>query len=170
MLHKIKHIIFYLFLRLKSKKEVNRQPVTLQNAKNIGIVFYADNIKQNDIIIEFTQKLKSLQKDVQLLGYMPKREFGFVYPFPFISDKDTSWFGKPGGGTSGFFTRSPFDLMINFCAEECLPLEYISAVSAAKFRVGFDKEIENANYDLILIPKENKDISNLIQNLEKYLS
>ena len=169
MLQKIKHIIFYLFLRFKSKKEVNRQPVTLQNAKTVGVLFYADDIKQNDTLLEFTQKLKSLQKDVQLLGYMPKREFGFVYPFPFISDKDTSWFGKPGGGTSGFFTRSPFDLMINFCTDECLPLEYISAVSAAKFRVGFDKEIENANYDLILIPKENKDISNLIQNLEKYL-
>ena len=169
MLQKIKHIIFYLFLRFKSKKEVNRQPVTLQNAKTVGVLFYADDIKQNDTLLEFTQKLKSLQKDVQLLGYMPKREFGFVYPFPFISDKDTSWFGKPGGGTSGFFTRSPFDLMINFCTDECLPLEYISAVSAAKFRVGFNKEINNANYDLILIPKENKDISNLIQNLEHYL-
>lgn len=169
MIQKIKHIIFYLFLRLKHKKEVERFPVSLNNAKNIGILFYADNIQQNDIILEFTQKLKSLQKDVQLLGYMPKREFGFVYPFPFISDKDTSWFGKPGGGTSGFFTRSPFDLMINFCTDECLPLEYISAVSAAKFRIGFDKAMENANYDLILIPKENKNISNLIQNLEHYL-
>ena len=168
MLQKIKHIIFYLFLRFKSKKEVSRFPITLDSAKTVGILFFADDIKENDIILEFTKKLKSLQKDVQLLGYMPKREFGFVYPFPFISDKDTSWFGKPGGGTSGFFTRSPFDLMINFCAEECLPLEYISAVSAAKFRVGFDKQIENANYDLILIPKENMDISNLIQNLEKY--
>lgn len=170
MLQTIKHIIFHLFLRFKSKKEVAREPVALQRAKNIGILFYANNINQNDIIIEFAQKLKSLQKDVQLLGYMPKREFGFVYPFPFISDKDTSWYGKPGGGTSGFFMRSPFDLMINFCTDECLPLEYISAVSSAKFRIGFNKEAENANYDLILIPRENKDISNLISNLEKYLN
>jgi hypothetical protein len=169
MLQKIKHIIFHLFLRFKSKKEIQRQPVTLQQAKNIGIVFPANDINQNDIIIEFIKKLKSMQKDVQILGYMPKREFFFVYPFPFISDKDTNWYGKPKGGTSGFFINTPFDLMVDFCSDECLPLEYISGVSSSKFRVGFNKEINNANYDLILIPKEKSDISNLIQNLEKYL-
>ncbi len=169
MFTKIKHFIFYLLLRIRGNKEINRQPVTLLTAKSIGILFYADNINQNDLLLEFVQQLKFMQKDVQLLGYMPKREFGFVYPFPFITNKDTNWYGKPGGGTSGYFTRSPFDLMINFCTDVCLPLEYISAVSEAKFRVGFDKEPDNANYDLILIPKENKNISNLIQNLENYL-
>lgn len=144
-------------------------PVSLQKAKSVGILFHAENIQQNDVIIAFVQHLKSLQKDVQLLGYMPQREFGFQYPFPYISNKDTSWYGKPGGGTSGYFTRSPFDLMINFCAEECLPLEYISAVSSARFRVGFNKDIHNPNYDLILISGEKPNISNLIQNLENYL-
>lgn len=170
MLHRIQHIIFYLYLRFKNKKATERIPVSLDNAKSIGILFQAENIEQNDIITTFVRQLKSLQKDVQLLGYVPKREFGFQYPFPYISEKDISWFGKPGGGTSGFFTRSPFDLMINFCADECLPLEYISAVSSAKFRVGFNKDIHNANYDLILISNEKQNISNLIQNLEKYLS
>ena len=68
-----------------------------------------------------------------------------------------------------FFERSPFDLMVNFSMEDCLPLEYISAVSLAKFRVGFNKDIQNSNYDLILISNEKSNISNLIQNLEKYL-
>lgn len=169
MFKRIQHFIFNLYLRFKNKNTANRFPVSLHDAKNIGILFPAEDIPQNDIIMSFAQQLKSLQKDVQLLGYMPKREFGFQYPFPFISDKDTNWYGKPGGGTSGYFTRSPFDLMINFCTEECLPLEYISAVSAAKFRIGFNKDIHNANYDLILISNEKSNISNLISNLEKYL-
>ena len=167
-LYQIRDFIFRFLIGLKKNRQ-QHNPVSLDKAKSIGVLFNAEDIKQNDSIIEFTQKLKSLQKDVQLLGYMPKREFGFVYPFPFITNKDGNWYGKPGGGTTGFFMRSPFDLMINFCAQECLPLEYISAVSLAKFRVGFNKEAENANYDLILIPKENKNISNLIQNLEHYL-
>lgn len=170
MFSKIKHIVFFIFLKIKKKIEIIRQPVTLQRAKSIGILFNAEDIANNDKIIDFSKKLKSNLKEVQLLGYLPKREFGFQYPFPFISNKDTTWYGKPGGGTSGFFTRSPFDLMINFSTEECLPLEYISAVSQAKFRVGFNKEQDNANYDLILIPKEKSDISNLILNLEKYLN
>lgn len=169
MFIKLKHIIFYFYLKFKNKNLAIRQPVSLINAKSVGIVFQAEDIKQNDIILEFSKHLKELHKDVQLLGYMPKREFGFQYPFPYISAKDTSWFGKPRGGTSGFFTRSPFDLMVNFSTDNCLPLEYISAFSVAKFRVGFNKDINNANYDLILISNENKNISNLIQNLENYL-
>lgn len=164
----IRNYIFRFFLSIK-KKKADHNPVSLYNAKSIGILFKAEDISSNDIILNFTQHLKSLQKDVQLLGYMQKREFGFVYPFPFITNKDTNWYGKPGGGTTGFFTRSSFDLLINFSTDDCMQLEYISAVSSAKFRVGFDKEPENANYDLILIPKENKNISNLIQNLEHYL-
>lgn len=167
-IYQIRDYIFRFLIGLK-KNQKERNPVSLDKAKSIGILFPAEDIKVNDIILGFSQKLKSLQKDVQLLGYMPKREFGFVYPFPFITNKDGNWYGKPRGGTTGYFMRSPFDLLINFCDEECLPLEYISAVSPAKFRVGFNKEAENANYDLILIPTENKDISNLIQNLENYL-
>lgn len=169
MLNNIKHFIFYLFLRLRTKKEIVRQPVSLAMAKTIGILFYADDVTKNDVLLAFIQQLKLQQKDVQLLGYMQKREFGFVYPFPFITDKETGWYGKPGGQGTHHFIESRFDLLINFSLEECLPLEYISAVSPAKFRVGFNKVPENANYDLILIPKENKDISNLIQNLEHYL-
>lgn len=167
--YRLKRFVLFFFLRIKKTKNIDRQPVSLSDAKNIGVLFYAQDIHQNDIILNFIQRLKAMQKDVQLLGYMPKREFGFVYPFPFITDKDTNWYGKPGGGTSGYFMKTPFDLIINFSTEEQLPLEYITATSGAKFRVGFQPEAEISNYDLILIPKENKDMSKLIQNLETYL-
>ncbi|MBP8193481.1 MAG: hypothetical protein KAX69_07735 [Chitinophagales bacterium] len=168
-INQIRRFILLFLLRRKTAVSKNRNPVTIQHAEKIGILFNAENIKTNDVILEFSKYLKSLQKEVQLLGYLPKREFGFQYSFPFISEKDTNWYGKPKGGTSSYFINTPFDLTINFCADECLPLEYISGASSSKFRVGFNKEINNANYDLILIPKENKDISNLIQNLEHYL-
>lgn len=169
MLNKLKHIILFLYLRFK-KNEKARQPISLQNANKIGFIFQAENTKKNEIIVQFAQHLKQHHKDVQILGFVPKRGIASSYPFPYISDKDTTWYGKPGGGTTGYFTRSPFDLMINFCTDECLPLEYITAVSASKFRVGFNKDIHNANYDLILISNEKHNISNLIQNLEKYLN
>jgi hypothetical protein len=166
---RIRNFIFNLHLRSKTKSKKDRSPVALTRAKRIGILFQAENIRANDMILEFAQQLKSTMKDVQLLGYLPKREFGFVYPFPFITSKDTTWYGKPGGGTSGFFMRSPFDLIINFCPEECLPLEYITALSPSQFRVGFNPEANIANYDLILISKEKSDISKQIKNLEHYL-
>ncbi len=169
MLSKLKHIILYHYLRFKNKKVVERIPISLQNAQKIGILFNGENIKENDVVLSFGQHLKSMQKEVQLLGFVPKREFGFQYPFPYISNKDITWYGKPGGGTSGYFSRNSFDLLINFCSEQCMPLEYITATSAAKFRIGFNKEINNSNYDLILISNEKSNISKLISNLENYL-
>lgn len=168
-LQKIKRFLFNFLLSRKAAHATVRKPVTLQNAKKIGILFNAENIKENDTVMAFAGQLKSMQKNIQLLGYLPKREFGFVYPFPFFTNKETNWLGIPKTGTAGEFYNTPFDLLINFSTTEALPLEYISGASLSSFRIGFNKSDENPNYDLILIPKENKEISNLIQNLEKYL-
>lgn len=169
MISKIKFFLFRLFLRFRSKPEIPRKPAPLSRAKSIGILFDASDAKNNALIQKYAGALKAQHINLEMLGYLPKREFGFVCPFPFITDKETGWYGKPGGQGTHHFIESRFDLLINFCVEECLPLEYICAVSPAGFRIGFNKNEENANYDLILIPKENKDISNLIQNLEHYL-
>ena len=45
----------------------------------------------------------------QLLGFVPKREFGFQYPFPLISEIDTNWYGKPKGGTCLLYTSDAAD-------------------------------------------------------------
>ena len=169
MWYQLKHKILQWYLLLKKKKQQFHTPISLTDAKSVGILFNASDIKMNDVIVEFAKRMKSERKDVQLLGYIPKREFGFQYPFPYISNKDITWYGKPGGGTTGFFTKSPFDLLINFCDTNLLPLEYISATSVAKFRIGFNKEIDNSNYDLILISNEKSNISKLISDLECYL-
>ena len=78
-------------------------------AKNIGVIFNAENIQQNDIIVEFSKYLKSLNEEIHLLGFLHKRDLGFQYPFPFVTDKDMNWYEKPGGGTSGFFMNEPFE-------------------------------------------------------------
>ena len=170
VLERVRNYIFKNFLKAKNAAQKERQPIALHKAKRIGILFPAENIKANDVILEYAQQLKSTLKDVQLLGYLPKREFGFVYPFPFITNKDTNWYGKPGGGNSGFFMRSAFDIIINLAQEECLPLEYMTANAPSRFRVGFNPDANIANYDLILIPKEKSDISNLLRSLETYLN
>ncbi|HOU47765.1 MAG TPA: hypothetical protein PLL99_08165, partial [Chitinophagales bacterium] len=64
VLNKLKHIIFYFYLRLKNKKNAERLPISLQNAKSVGILFFADNIQQNDLVLAFSQQLKALQKEV----------------------------------------------------------------------------------------------------------
>ncbi|MEN9449057.1 MAG: hypothetical protein RJA25_2347 [Bacteroidota bacterium] len=169
MITRIKFFLFRLFLRFWQKETIARNPITLQKAKTIGILFEANNLQANDIVLKYTKHLKSQFKTVEILGYVPKRAFGFAYNFPLITDKNVGWYGKPDSPGINHFLESRFDLLINFSTEECLPFEYASAVSLASFRVGFNKATNNANYDLILISKEKSNISNLISNLENYL-
>lgn len=165
----IRRLIFRFILRRNDHARYERKPVPLENAKRIGILFHAGNIAANDAILRFSQHLKASLKEVQLLAYLPKREFGFNYPFPYLTTKDTNWFGKPGGKETEYFVHTHFDLLINFCPESCLPLDYIAALSPAQFRVGYNPDSDIANYDLILITKEKSDISAQIENLEHYL-
>lgn len=153
----------------KDKKTSRHLPISLERAEKIGIIFHAEDIKQNDAIIAFATQQKSMRKKIQLLGYIPKREFGFVYPFPYFTNKEINFWGIPKQDILKDFLSSSYDLLINFSTKDTLVLDYISGNSDATFKVGFNKSIKNPNYDLILIPKENMEISNLIQNLEKYL-
>ena len=161
--------ILRILLKAKRPRDTERTPLPLQQAKTIGILFHAADPFNNDKLMAFVQDLKRANKEIQLLGYVDQRDPYQKYPFPFISRKETTWYGKPGGGTAGYFMRSPFDLLINFCPDTCPPLDYITAVSPSRFRVGFHPEGDILDYDLILISKEKGDISNLIANLENYL-
>lgn len=165
----LRQLIHRYLLKAKRPRDLVRTPLALHTAKSIGILFHAADPENNDKVVAFAQHLKSENKEIQLLGYVDKRDPYQKYPFPFISLKETTWYGKPGGGTAGYFMRSPFDLLINFCPDACLPLDYISAISPSRFRVGFNADGDILDYDLILISKEKGDISNLITNLENYL-
>lgn len=166
---KLKQIIYYFYLRFKSKNEIERKLIPLKKAQTIGLFFESEDTQHNNIIVKFSEYLIAQDKEVQLLGYVPTKEIQKQYPFPYFNKKDTTWYEKPNSNKSDSFIKTPFDLIINFTIKDSLPLEYIAASSSAKYRVGFNKEENNPNYDLILIPKENHDISTLISNLEKYL-
>jgi hypothetical protein len=168
-LEQIRTLVFNFLLKAKRPLDIIRTPLSLKKAKTIGILFDATDSENNDRVVAFAQQLKHENKEIQLLGYVEKRDPYQKYPFPFISSKETSWYGKPGGGTAGYFMRSAFDLLINFSPTACLPLDYISALSPSKFRVGFNAKADINDYDLILISNENGDISRLIRNLENYL-
>ena len=165
----IRTFLYTYLLRTKRPSDVIRTPLSLEKAKTIGILFDATDSENNDKVVAFAQQLKKENKEIQLLGYVNKRDPYQKYPFPFISTKETTWYGKPGGGTAGYFMRSTFDLLINFCTNTCLPLDYISALSPSRFRIGFNATADITDYDLILISKEKGNISDLISNLEKYL-
>lgn len=165
----VRNFFFWLFVKNTNKNRKTAKPIAIKEAKTIGILFEATNFASNEKILEFVHRLKSYRKQVELIGYIPKREFGDKLLFEYFTNKNVSWLGKPNLPEIERFSKTKFDLLLNFQTHAKLPLEYIAVKTPAVFKVSFCPDIDIANYDLILISKENSDISNSIRNLENYL-
>ncbi len=165
----LRHAVLERFIKKKIVSNVPRKLMPVGKAEKIGILFQADNAADGDIIVEYAETLKKEGKDVQILGFLSNRNHSKNYLFPYISPKDITWFGKPKGGTSGFFIKYPFDILINFAPKEIVPFEYIFTLSRAGCRIGFNEKNTLDPYDCILLAKNKNDIRGMIQALDQYL-
>jgi hypothetical protein len=166
----IRQSAFRRFVDQKINRSVRHHPVSLSAARKIGILFTADYGTESQVVEEYAESLRHQGKEVKLLAYLNKRNYSKNYLFPYITGKDITWFGKPKGGTTGFFIKYPFDILINFCDKEVLPLEYISALSHASFRIGFNEKNILEPYDCILLTDHDRTTRELIAHIHKYLS
>lgn len=169
-LETIRQSVLERFINKKIKKNVPRQPMSMSSSQKIGILFIAENLQDNEMVMKYAEKLKKQGKDVHILGYLHKRNPARNYLFPFISKRDITWFGKPKGGTSGYFIKYPFDILINFAPQEIVPFEYIFALSRAKCRIGFNEKSSFKPYECILLADKTNGIQGMINGLDKYLS
>jgi hypothetical protein len=162
--------VFKHFVERKLNRNIEHHPVSLNKAVSIGILFCADDIEERTMVERYAQALKEQGKEVQLLAFLEKRDLQSDYLFPYITPKDATWFGKPKGGTAGYFIKYPFDMLINFSLREILPLEYIAALSHAAFRIGFNEKGLLAPYDCILLGDRGANSGRRIENIQKYLA
>ncbi|MCO5247451.1 MAG: hypothetical protein M9887_00660 [Chitinophagales bacterium] len=161
--------LFRNFVQRKMDENVFHQPLSLHHSKSIGILFEVDLKNDDTAILSYAENLKSQGKEVRLLGFLKERNRKINYLFPYISKKDVNWFGKPKGGTIGFFIKNPFDILINFAPKENLPFEYVSTLSRAVCRIGFNERNSLKSYDCILLTEKEHDICSQINSLDKYL-
>lgn len=166
----IRQSVFKRFVQKKMSKDVQHQLMPVRVAEKVGILFQADEENCRAAIVAYADRLKNEGKEVQLLGYLRKRNRKIQYLFPYITSRDVTWFGKPKGGTIGYFIKYPFDILINFAPKELIPFEYISALSRASCRIGFNEKNILEPYDCILLAANANDIEGQIKDIDKYLS
>jgi len=67
------------------------------------------------------------------------------------------------------FIYIKFDILINLCSTDSLPLEYISAVSSSKFRIGrYDRE-KTYCYDFMINNERNASLDEFILEVDHFL-
>ena len=138
-------------------------------AKSIGILFDASKVENISAIKEYAQHLKSLGKNVELYGLYKDKKQVQDNVFDHFTMADVNWLHVPREGIINSFGVKPFDLLLSLHNETVLPLEYISALSKAKCRVGRYIKDKTYCYDLMAAIPEGADLKQLILQIDQLI-
>lgn len=86
-----------------------------------------------------------------------------------LSPKDIDWLGFPKPGPADEFINTEFDLLLNIALEQNFVLDYITALSRAKFKIGWSP-VESNFFDLNIAIGENPDALFLAKQQIFYLT
>ncbi|MBK9635472.1 MAG: hypothetical protein IPO64_13555 [Bacteroidetes bacterium] len=152
-----------------STHEVVRQPITLESAALIGIIFNASHYEEMLAAIEYSKKLDGFKKNIKLMGFVNEKKATSSFPFPFFTKSDLNWLKRPNCSQVDTFINVEFDILINLSTEVLPPLEFIAGASKAKFRIGLYTQTKLPHYDFLIQINENPSVEKLISNIENYL-
>jgi len=141
---------------------------SINEVKNIGIVWDASKIEDFACLSKFCQKMYENKTDVRIMGYFPGKnlpnQLTAVRYLSIIKKEELNIFYHPVSTDTNTFVTNRFDVLIDMNFKKLLPLRYISSLSNAGLKVGlFDSETRNSPFDLMM------DIKNPV-NVEEYLN
>ncbi|MFP4365680.1 MAG: DUF6913 domain-containing protein [Bacteroidales bacterium] len=160
------------------KKKIRRSSrtkefINLEDATRIGVIFHQTDYNSFESVQKFLKKLAEDGKQIFAIGFIEKKEIPQEYVlkkgFNFFCLKELNWYFKPEPVFVADFIERDFDLLINLSIDNVFPVDYIFALSNARFKVGkYSAEYEFA--DLSIDIKKSGDIDYLIMQISHYLS
>jgi hypothetical protein len=138
----LKAIRTYFFEREKKKRlhEVGPIPTAFKRDRknHYGLLIDAANPEDRTAVTSFAEELRRTGNRVKILGFVNGKMEGLSTPFDIITIADLAKISQvPKSPAAEAFMDQAFDVLINLSIRENhKPLEYISAVSKAAFRIG----------------------------------
>ncbi len=114
-----------------------------------------------------TTALGIKEKDVEVLSYIPKLSKDQKNDSDVYSESGIGWNATLKTIALKDFVARDFDILLSYYTEDRLPLQLISGLSRATFKVGLMKE-EQSLHDLVITTAMGEE-SIFITELEKYL-
>ncbi len=164
--------------RFALKKELKRfkrtiKACSIEKASAIGVIYNATNRNDADTVKKFIQYLREERKDVLSIGYINSKDSSdIVKPhlnYVFFDNRNLSKRLIPGGIDVKNFIEKPYSILIDLSIEECFPIEYITSLSQAKFKVGANGCYRDSVCDLTIDVDKNKTMEYLIIQIKHYL-
>ena len=143
-----------------------------ENSKSIGILFDATQKDDLELATRYVKYLKDHKKRIKAIGFfqgktIPDMVFSKL-EFDYFTKKDLNWYFKPMPGFVDQFIDEEFDILIDLNLDLAFPLQYISELSKAKFKIGKFQE-GNTHYDFMIDVPEDKGIKYFLRNLDLYI-
>ncbi|MFN8142912.1 MAG: hypothetical protein U0073_00705 [Bacteroidia bacterium] len=162
------------FRRDIHKVRFKRQVVSFDDAVKIGLLYDASDERDYEVVRAHVKHIRtSFKKEVLALGYVDKK----VLPpsqfaqlgLDFFTRKDLDFRLIPKDPIVLNFINEKFDILINYNSGKCFPLQYIAAMSQARFRIGrYDQRNMNA-YDMMVKITGDPPIKTVIEEVQVFL-
>ena len=149
-------------------RQVERSSLSLDQAKSIGILFDGSKPEDRELVLNYAKKLKGQGKKVKLMAYFDSDLKSENFTYWHFNKKQVDWALRPKTKEAEDFAQRPFDLLINLSRNAIIPLEYIAALSKARFRVGPSTE-KTFCYDLMIEHDSKQDLKVFLQQVVHYL-
>lgn len=144
--------------------------INLRDAKTIGILYNSSNPDNDIIITRFTEQLKRDAKTVEILGFVDDKKVDHKADILVMNSNHINWCMVPSDEKPLTFATKNFDLLLCCFTEEILPLEYIAALSKARWRVGVYNERKTTLYDMMVNLDGKIDLNYLLQQMIIFLN
>lgn len=151
-----------------STQKSQRGTMYLDDANYIGILFDGTEQSEREIVLDYAEQLKKAGKKVKLLAFFNNKLKGESFAFPAFNRLQMDWVLRPNSQEALEFKDHPFDLLLNLTKETVVPLDYIAALSKAKYRVGPYTD-QTFCYDLMIEHSGKKDLKAFLQQVIFYM-
>ncbi len=170
MIQRLKSLFHKYFLRKELRfHQAEHNVVGLQTAKEIGIIFYPRTPDDTNVINQFAAYLKDQKKKVNILAFYNSKKTALNFNFPYFNRKDVNWHFEPMSQNVTDFIQKKFDILINLVTTDCPPLEYVSALSNARFRIGRYEDNNLHCADMFIDTQGQDDVTYLVEQVKRYL-
>lgn len=170
MFKKLRLRLHHFFLKKKlTGLKHDRQTISFERAQTIAVIFDATLPENLTAAKEFNQGLIAMNKRAHFFAFLNHKQPAGSLPFDYMTKQQVNWLFVPQHPKVEELLTKRYDLLINLCTEECLPLEYISALSNATYRAGRFIPKKTYCYDLMIEMNGKRDMRYLIEQLNKYL-
>lgn len=144
--------------------------VNYNDAKKVGVLYNAADPADVALVSKYIQSLQQKGKVVQGLAYIPDPKKALDVTADHFTNKHVSWLFVPNSMDVQSFIKERFDLLVNLYTKPSLPLEYIAALSEAKYKVGRYIEDKTYCFDLMVYLDEQKNLGSMIKEVDHLLT